>query len=217
MKSDLTEIVFILDRSGSMSGLESDTIGGYNSFLKTQREVEGEAKVTTVLFDDKYMKIHDRVDINNVNPITEKEYFARGTTALLDAMGKTIVDIGGKLRDTLEEERPSKVIFVIITDGDENASMEFSYKKVKEMISNQQSKYNWEFIFLGANIDAVKEAENLGIRASRAANYMADKQGTGVVYSSLAENVASFRAEGQIEEDWSKNINKDINKRKNKR
>lgn len=217
MKSDLTEIVFILDRSGSMSGLEGDTIGGYNSFLKTQREVEGEAKVTTVLFDDKYMKLHDRVDINNVNPITEKEYFARGTTALLDAVGKTIIDIGVNLRDTPEEEIPSKVIFVIITDGHENASKEFTYKKVKEMISHQQSKYSWEFIFLGANIDAVKEAGNLGIRASRAANYMADAQGTGVVYSSLADNVVSFRAEGKIEEDWSENINKDINKRKKKR
>jgi uncharacterized protein YegL len=217
MKSNLTEIVFILDRSGSMSGLESDTIGGYNSFLKTQREVEGEAKVTTVLFDDKYMKLHDRVDINNVNPITEKEYFARGMTALLDAIGKTIIDIGVNLRDTPEQEMPSKVIFVIITDGHENASKEFTYKKVKELISHQQSKYSWEFIFLGANIDAVKEAGNLGIRASRTANYMADAQGIGAVYSSLAENISSFRVEGQIEECWNENINKDINKRKKKR
>jgi uncharacterized protein YegL len=216
MKSDLTEIVFILDRSGSMSGLEGDTIGGYNSFLKTQREVEGEAKVTTVLFDDEYTKLHYRVDINSVKPITEKEYFARGTTALLDAMGKTIVDIGIKLRDTTEEERPSKVIFVTITDGHENASKEFTYKKIKEMISHQQSKYSWEFIFIGANIDAVKEAENLGIKASMAANYIADGEGTGVVYSSLAENVASFRSKGKVREGWSENINKDINKRKKK-
>jgi Uncharacterized protein encoded in toxicity protection region of plasmid R478, contains von Willebrand factor (vWF) domain len=216
MKSDLTEIVFILDRSGSMSGLESDTIGGYNSFLKTQREVEGEAKVTTILFDDEYIKLHDRIDINNVKPITEKEYFARGTTALLDAMGKTIVDIGAKLRDTPEEERPSKVIFVTITDGHENASKEFTYKKINEMISHQQSKYSWEFIFLGANIDAVKEAENLGIKATMATNYIADGQGTGIVYSSLAENVASFRRKGKIKESWSENINKDINKRKKK-
>lgn len=216
MKSDLTEIVFIMDRSGSMSGLEDDTIGGYNSFLKTQRGVEGEAKVTTVLFDDEYIKIHDRVDINNVNPITEKEYFARGTTALLDAIGKTIIDIGENLKDTSEEERPSKVIFVAITDGHENASREFTYEKIKEMISHQQSKYNWEFIFLGANIDAVKEAENLGIKASRATNYIADEQGTGIVYSSLAENVVSFRSKGKIKESWSENINKDINKRKKK-
>lgn len=214
MKSDLTEIVFILDRSGSMNGLESDTIGGYNSFLKTQKEVEGEAKVTTVLFDDEYMKLHDRIDIDNVSSITKKEYFARGTTALLDAMGKTIVDIGEKLRDTPEEERPSKVIFITITDGHENASKEFTYKKIKEMISNQQSKYSWEFIFLGANIDAVKEAENLGIKASRAANYIADEKGTGIVYSSLAENVVSFRSKGKIKENWSENISEDINKRK---
>lgn len=216
MKSDLTEIVFILDRSGSMNGLETDTIGGYNSFLKTQRNVEGEAKVTTVLFDDEYIKLHDRIDINNVNPMSEKEYFARGTTALLDAMGKTIVDIGQKLRDTPENERPSKVILVTITDGHENASKEFTYKKIKEMISHQQIKYSWEFIFLGANIDAVKEAENLGIKASRAANYIADGDGTGVVYSSLAENVASFRSKGKIRENWNENINRDTNKRRNK-
>ena len=216
MKSDLTEIVFILDRSGSMSGLESDTIGGYNSFLKAQREIEGEAKVTTVLFDDEYIKLHDRVDVNDVKPITEKEYFARGTTALLDAMGKTIVDIGVKLRDIPEEERPSKVIFVTITDGHENASKEFTYKKINEMISHQQSKYSWEFIFLGANIDAVKEAENLGIKASMAASYISDEQGTGIVYSSLAENVVSFRSKGKIRENWSENINKDINKRTTK-
>ena len=214
MKSDLTEIVFILDRSGSMSGLESDTIGGYKSFLKKQKDVKGQAKVTTILFDDKYVKLHDRIDINKVTPITEDDYFARGTTALLDAIGKTIVDLGIKLRDTVEEERPSKVIFVIITDGQENASIEFTYEKVNEMISYQQNKYSWEFIFLGANINAVREAESLGIKSSRASNYVADEQGTEVVYSSLAENVASFRAEGQIEEDWSVNVNNDLNGRK---
>lgn len=190
--------------------------GGYNSFLKTQSEAPGEAKVTTVLFDDEYMKLHDRADINNVKPITEKEYFARGTTALLDAVGKTVVDIGVKLRDTPEEERPSKIIFVIITDGYENASREFTYKRVNEMISHQQEKYNWEFIFLGANIDAAAEAENLGIKSSRAASYIADGQGTGVVYSALAENVASFRTKGKIKESWKENINEDMNKRKKK-
>lgn len=216
MKSDLTEIIFVLDRSGSMNGLENDTIGGYNSFLKIQRETQGGAKVTTVLFDDEYIKLHDRVDINNVKPITEKEYFARGTTALLDAIGKTIADLGVTLRDTQEEERPSKIIFVIITDGNENASREFTYKKVNEMISRQQNKYNWEFIFLGANIDATAEAENLGIKASRFANYIADEKGTCIVYSELAENVASFRTKGKIKESWNENINKDINKRKSK-
>lgn len=210
MKLNLTEIVFILDRSGSMSRIEGDTIGGYNSFLKTQRDGEGEAKVTTVLFDDKYMLIHSRTDINNVNPITEKEYFGRGSTALLDAVGRTIVDTGVKLRELPEEDRPSKVIFVIITDGYENASYEFTYKQVNEMISHQQSKYNWEFIFLGANIDAVKEAEHLGIKGSRATNYMADAQGSGVVYASLAENITFFRGTGKINDEWSVNIDNDM-------
>ena len=214
MKSNLTEIIFILDRSGSMSGLENDTIGGYNSFLDSQRKVEGEAKVTTVLFDDKYTVLYNGVDINNVYPLTENEYFARGTTALLDAIGRSIVDVGVRLKETVEDERPSKVIFVITTDGHENASQEFTYKKINEMISHQQSKYSWEFIFLGANIDAIKEAENLGIRASRATNYIADSHGTEVVYSSLVENVTSFRNTGKIKENWSESINRDIDKRK---
>lgn len=214
MKANLTEIVFILDRSGSMSGLESDTIGGYKSFLKAQKETEGDAKVTTVLFDHEYMLLHDRADINDVKPITDKEYYARGTTALLDAVGKTILDIGADLRETPEEERPAKVILVIITDGYENASREFTYKKVNEMISHQRNKYNWEFIFLGANIDAVKEAENLGIKATRAANYKADAKGSEVVYACLAENIRSFRSTGKIKDEWIKEIDMDINSRK---
>lgn len=216
MKKDLAEIIFILDRSGSMSGLESDTIGGYNSFLSAQKKVEGEAQVTTVLFDDKYELLHDGVDIKNVKPITEKEYFARGTTALLDAIGKTIINVGIRLTNIPENERPSKVIFVITTDGQENASREFTYKKIHEMITEQQDKYSWEFIFLGANIDAAKEAENLGIKSSRAANYVADARGTDVMYCTIAQNIASFRQTGELGENLSEDINKNANRKKRK-
>jgi|GEM_PF-23342 len=213
MKTDLAEIIFLLDRSGSMSGLESDAIGGYNSFLATQKIVEGKAQVTTVLFDDKYDLLHDGVDIENVKAITEKEYFARGSTALLDAIGKTIINVGIRLSNTVESERPSKVIFVITTDGQENASREFSYKKIHEMISEQQDKYSWEFIFLGANIDAAKEAESLGIKASRASNYVADSLGTDIMYCTVAANVASFRQTGNLGGNLSEAINKNTNKK----
>ena len=216
MKKDLAEIIFILDRSGSMSGIESDTIEGYNSFLAAQRKVEGEAQVTTVLFDDKYELLHDGVNIKDVKPITEKEYFALGSTALLDAIGKTIINVGIRLNNTHESERPAKVIFVITTDGQENASREFSYKKIKEMISEQQYKYSWEFIFLGANNDAVKEAESLGIKASRASNYVADSHGTDIMYCTLAENVASYRKTGELGENLSEDITKNTNKKKRK-
>jgi len=211
MKKDLSEIVFILDRSGSMAGLESDTIGGYNSFITAQRKVKGEAQVTTILFDDKYDVLHDGVDLKNVNPITEKEYFARGTTALLDAIGKTMIDVGRRLNNTAENERPSKVIVVITTDGHENSSREFSYKKINEFITNQQFKYSWEFIFLGANIDAAKEAKNLGIKPSRAANYVADTKGTNVMYSTLAQNIASYRETGNLGDNLSNDINRNTN------
>jgi len=214
MKTDLTEIIFILDRSGSMSDLESDTIGGYNSFLETQRSVDGEAQVTTVLFDDQYEVLHECVNIKDIQSITKKEYFARGMTALLDAIGKTIVDVGLRLSNISESMRPSKVILVIITDGEENASREFSYKEINKMISHQQERYSWEFIFLGANIDVEKEAKNLGIKNSYVANYVADSDGTGIMYQTLAENVASFRNRGEIEGNWNEAINNDTGKRK---
>lgn len=214
MKTNLTEIIFILDRSGSMGGLEKDTIGGYNSFLEAQRDVEGEAQVTTVLFDDQYEILHQGINIKDSKPITKKEYFARGSTALLDAIGKTIIDVGLRLSNTSESERPSKVIMVITTDGEENASSEFSYPKIHEMISHQQDKYNWEFMFLGANIDAAKEAESLGIKASRTANYVADSAGTDVMYCALASSVASFRNTGEVEKNWNETINKNTSKRK---
>jgi len=215
MKANLTEIIFILDRSGSMSGLESDTIGGYNSFLEAQKKVSGEAHVTTVLFDNLYELLHNGVDIKAVKAITQREYYARGSTALLDAIGKTIMAVGQRLNNTVESEKPSKVIFIITTDGEENSSTEFSHKKINEMISLQQEKYSWEFIFLGANIDAAKEAENLGIKASRSANYMANPKGTSDMYTVMSENIESFRNTGEIKENWSEDINK--NNKKNKR
>jgi uncharacterized protein YegL len=177
MNDNLTEIAAILDRSGSMEHLTDDTIGGYNSFIKEQREQPGEARLTTVLFDDQYELLHDRVNIKKMKPITRREYSARGMTALLDALGKTINDIGAKLRDTPEPERPGKVIFFIITDGMENASKEFSNEKVKEMVELQKNTYNWEFIFVGADIDAFDAARSIGINADRAFNVYACPEG----------------------------------------
>ncbi|MGE5678184.1 MAG: vWA domain-containing protein [Pseudomonadota bacterium] len=217
MKENLTEIIFILDRSGSMAGLESDTIGGYNSFLEEQKKVEGEAHVTTVLFDNNYEVLHDGVDIKSVNPITRKEYFARGTTALLDAVGLTINRVVERIKKTDESQRPSKVIFIITTDGLENSSVEFTYTQVKQMVSYQQSKYNWEFLFLGANIDAAKEADSLGIKANRASNYVADSQGSNLIYGTLASSIASFRCDGVIDDNWNEEIETDIKSRRSRR
>lgn len=193
MKKGLTELVFILDRSGSMSGLESDTIGGYNSMLEKQKKEPGEAIVTTVLFDDKYELLHDRINLRGISPITDKEYFARGTTALLDAVGKTINKIENAQKHTTEDERAEHVMFVIITDGMENASREFGYEKVRRMIERQKSECGWEFIFLGANIDAVETAERFGINSDRAANYNADSEGTTLNYIVINEAINCLR------------------------
>lgn len=163
MKKGLTELVFILDKSGSMSGLETDTIGGYNSMLQKQKEVEGECYITTVLFDNNYELLHDRIDIRAVSPITEKEYQVGGTTALLDAIGRTISKIANAQKHTADDYRAEKVLFVIITDGEKNSSREYSAEKIKAQIEQQKTKYGWEFIFLGANIDAVQTASRFGI------------------------------------------------------
>lgn len=193
MKKNLTEMVFILDRSGSMHDLTNDTIGGFNSMIENQKKEEGEAFVTTVLFDDQYELLHDHVDIQQVEPITNKEYYARGCTALLDAIGKTINSIGNRLSGTPEDERPDKVIFIITTDGFENASREFNKSTIKEMIEHQQNKYSWTFIFLGANMDAVGEAASLGINASHSHTYTANTQGTTSVYTSLDATISCLR------------------------
>ena len=213
MKENSTELVFILDRSGSMSGLETDTIGGFNSMLKKQKKESGEAFVTTVLFDDKYEVLHDRYDIKGVNLLTEKEYYVRGSTALLDAIGITINNIGKALSDTKEEDRPGKVLFVIITDGMENSSREFSYEKVKKMVEHQKSKYAWDFIFLGANIDAIKTANSFGISADMATNFVSDSAGTQLNYKIVSEVVSSFRKGKNVDKSWKDEIEKDYKKR----
>lgn len=192
MNRNLTEIIFLLDRSGSMSGFEMDTIGGFNSFIEKQREAEGETLVTTVLFDDKYEILWNGIKAERAK-ITKKEYFVRGSTALLDAVGKTIIDVGLRLSNTSEEERPGKIIFVITTDGMENASREFTQAKVKELITHQQEKYNWEFIFLGANIDAAREADNIGISKNNAFKFEASNSGVRDMYCMVSEEVSSRR------------------------
>lgn len=194
MKKNLTEMVFILDRSGSMGHLTDDTIGGFNSMIESQKNEPGEAYVTTVLFDDEYELLHDHVNIQDIKPITRNEYFARGWTALLDAVGKTINSVGARLSETPEDERPEKVIFVITTDGMENASREFAKSKVKEMIEHQQSKYSWVFMFLGANMDAVSEASSLGINTDFARTYTASDLGTKSVYATVDCAMASIRS-----------------------
>jgi uncharacterized protein YegL len=216
MKKGLTELVFILDKSGSMSGLEGDTIGGYNSVLEKQKSVAGECQITTVLFDNNYELLHDRINIRAVSPITEREYAAYGSTALLDAIGSTIHKIGNVQKNTAEDYRAEKVMFVIITDGEENSSREYSAEKVKAQIERQKEKYGWEFVFLGANIDAVETARGFGIGADRAQNYHADGEGSRVVYASLAKATASFRetpAGEPLPDDWSEEIQTDYEKR----
>jgi uncharacterized protein YegL len=193
MKKGLTELVFIIDRSGSMGGLESDTIGGFNAMLKEQQAVEGDAVVTTVLFDDRYELLHDRIDIKAVAPLTSKDYTVRGWTALLDAVGKTVKKIREAQKGTAEDYRAEKVMFVIITDGQENASRKYSAEDIKEQIERQKEKHGWEFIFLGANMDAVAEAGKLGIAADHASNYFADSLGTGAAFVSMSHASTKHR------------------------
>ena len=214
MKKNLTEIVFILDRSGSMAGLEDDTIGGFNAMIEKQKREPGEAYVSTVLFDNERDVIHDRVDIQKIQPMTRKEYYVRGCTALLDAVGKAIHHIGNVHKYAREEDRPEKTIFVITTDGMENASLEYSYDRLKAMIERQKEKYGWEFIFLGANIDAAKEAARFGIDADCAANYHADTLGTAVIYEAVNQAVCRTRSGKKLTTAWKTNVDKDFHHRK---
>ena len=214
MKQDLTELVFILDRSGSMGGLESDTIGGFNATLAKQKAEPGEARVTTVLFDDKYELLHDRIDLRAVSPITDKEYFVRGTTALLDAVGSTIRKIAGTQKQTAEDYRAGKVMFVITTDGMENASSEYSYEKVKSMVEHEKEKYGWEFIFLGANIDAVETAGRFGIDPDHASDYHADAEGIVRHWNSVGMALSSYRTGKGILSNWKDKLAEDFRKRK---
>ena len=214
MNKNLTEIVFILDRSGSMAGLEDDTIGGFNAMIEKQKAEAGEAYISTVLFDNYSEVIHDRVALDAVPKLTEKEYYVRGCTALLDAVGGAIHHIGNVHKYAREEDRPEKTLFVITTDGMENASRRYTYEKVREMIRRQKEKYGWEFLFLGANIDAAREAARFGITADRAANYHADTVGTAVIYEAMSEAVCDVRACRPMAADWKKRIDEDFKRRR---
>ena len=220
MKENLTELVFILDRSGSMSGLEADTIGGFNSLIKKQKEADGDALVTTILFDTSFNIIHDRVSLKKIKKLTEKDYYVGGCTALLDAVGGGINYIKEKQKQVTKENRPAKTLFVITTDGLENSSTEFSVKQVKDMISKAQKKDKWEFLFLGANMDAVEVANDMGIRAQSAVNYVCDANGTALNYEALNEVISDFRmaepdgcSELLATGDWKKNIEANYKKR----
>lgn len=214
MKKGLTELVFILDKSGSMSGLEKDTIGGFNAMLKKQKALEGECYITTVLFDHNYQLLHDRIDLKGVREITEKEYEVGGTTALLDAIGRTINKIKNAQKNTAEDYRAEKVLFVIITDGEENSSREYSLGKIKGLIEEQKKEYGWEFIFLGANIDAVETAGQMGISPDRAQDFHADGEGIELNFQVMSKAVTKYREQAAIPGDWKEEIQKDYQNRK---
>lgn len=214
MNKNLTEMIFVMDRSGSMQNLVSDTIGGYNSMINKQRDEEGEASVTTVLFDDAYEVLFDNVDIKKVPELTNKEYYARGMTALLDAVGKTINQVAARHSSAVESAIPAKIVMVIITDGLENASKEYKLETVKSMIEKQKAEFGWEFVFMGANIDAISVAESIGINASRAANYHADAVGTATNYKAVSKMFSAVRKGCDISDDWKADIDKDYNSRK---
>ena len=206
MKAGLTEIVFILDKSGSMSGLEKDTIGGYNSFIEKQKKVEGEALVSTVLFSDQNEVIHDRVPISKIEPMNDAQYSVGGCTALLDAIGGAIHHIGNVHKYAREEDVPEKTIFVITTDGEENSSRNYDYRRIKQMIERQQEKYKWEFLFLGENIDAIGEASKLGIRSDRAVRYECDGVGTNLNFATVSDAIGCVRVGKAIKENWCEEI-----------
>ena len=216
MKAGFTEIVFILDKSGSMSGLEKDTIGGYNSFIEKQKKVEGEALVSTVLFSDQNEVIHDRVPISKIEPMNDAQYSVGGCTALLDAIGGAIHHIGNVHKYAREEDVPEKTIVVITTDGEENSSCNYDYRKIKLMIERQQEKYNWEFLFLGANIDAIGEASKLGIRSDRAVRYECDEIGTTLNFATVSEAIGCVRLGKALKADWSEEISEYQKKKRRK-
>ena len=213
MKKGLTEVVFILDRSGSMAGLEKDTIGGFNAMLEKQRRGEGQALISTVLFSNESAVIHDRVDAREVPPLTEREYFVCGCTALLDAVGGAIRHIGNVHKYAREEDRPERTLFVITTDGMENASRHYDLRRVRAMIERQKARYGWEFLFLGANIDAVDTAARLGIDADRAANFHCDARGTQLNYEAVSDAVSAMRCAAPLSADWRERIDSDFQSR----
>ena len=216
MKNNITELVFILDRSGSMSGLEADTIGGFNSLIEKQKQQDGECFVSTILFDNDSEVLHDRVRLAEVPPMTDRDYTVRGCTALLDAIGGAIRHIATSHKYARPEDVPEHTVFVITTDGMENASHRYDADRVKRMIEHEKEKYGWEFLFLAANIDAVTTAKRFGIAESRAVNYHADRQGTEIIYDTVSEAVCSVRAARPLGASWSARINADYNGRKKK-
>ena len=213
MNDNLTEIVFILDRSGSMAGLEDDTIGGFNAMVEKQKKEQGEAVLSAVLFSDSSRVLYDRVDIRKVEPMTDRQYQVSGCTALLDAIGGAVHHIANVHKYAREEDRPGKTIFVITTDGMENASRAYTYEEVQRMVKHEQEKYGWEFLVLGANMDAISAARSFGIRADRAVRYRCDGAGTALNYSVVSETVARVRRRESIEPDWSAPIEADVKKR----
>ncbi len=225
MSKGYTEIIYILDRSGSMSGLEADTIGGFNSMMDQQKKTGEKALVSTVLFDNVCEVIHDRVPIDKIEKMTDKQYYVRGCTALLDAVGGAIHHIGNIHKYAREEDRPEKTIVVITTDGMENASEKYSREKIEMMVKRQQKKYGWEFIFIGANIDAYAEAQKYGIRRDRAVNYVCDSIGMAHVYAGVGKAVSSaMMAKNQAgmagcidNSEWDKEISADFAKRGSRR
>ena len=214
MKNNTTELVFILDRSGSMSGFESDTIGGFNSILEKQKKTDGKCYVTTVLFDDRYEILHDRMDISEIKPMTADDYSVRGCTALLDAVGKSIRHIAKIHHYARPEDVPEKTLFVITTDGYENASRRFDADEVKRMVEHEKEKYGWEFIFLGADIDAVETAGRIGIDRSRSANYRKDTVGNKTMFASVDAAITMARSCPTISDSWKADVDRDFEERK---
>ena len=213
IKNGITELVFILDRSGSMAGLESDTIGGFNAMIEKQKKQDGKCYVSTVLFDNVSEVLHDRVKLTDIKPMTDKEYTACGCTALIDAIGGAIHHIGNVHKYARREDVPENTIFVITTDGMENASHKYTADTVKAMIERQKERYGWEFLFIGANIDAVETAARYGISKDRAVNYHADEVGTEILYKTVSEAVCKTRYSIALDDDWSKDIDEDYKKR----
>lgn len=216
MRKNLTEIVFILDRSGSMSGLEQDTIGGFNSMINQQKNADGEALVSTILFDNVSEVLHDRINVKDIQPLTDHDYMVRGCTALLDAIGGAIHHIGNIHKYARREDIPEHTMFVITTDGMENASRYYSSNKVKQMIERQKIKYGWEFLFLGANIDAVETASLFDIDEDRAVNYQCDSEGTALNYEVISEAISAVRCSVPLGSNWKKRIDEDFKKRGNR-
>ena len=214
MKDNLTELVFILDRSGSMSGLEGDTIGGFNAMIEKQKKEPGEALVSTVLFDDVSEVLHDRVPLDKIPKMTDNDYTVRGCTALIDAIGGAIHHIANIHKYARPEDVPARTMFVITTDGMENASHRYSSDEVKRMIEKEKSEYGWEFLFIGANIDAVETGKRFGIDRDRVANYKADRVGTGILYETVTEAVAQVRRRAPLAADWGAGMEEDLKKRR---